>query len=53
VEHPTRWERVAVVTDVDWIVQAMSIFSFLMPCPVKLFPPLDGPQAKAWITAAN
>ena len=24
VEHPTRWERVAVVTDVDWIVQMMT-----------------------------
>jgi hypothetical protein len=35
-----------VVTDVDWIVQMMRIFSFLMPCPVKLFQPLEGPQRK-------
>ena len=39
LEHPTRWERAAVVTDVDWIVQTMRIFSFLIPCPSKVFPP--------------
>jgi hypothetical protein len=53
VEHPTRWERVAVVTDVGWIVQMMRIFSFLMPCPVKLFPPSEDAQAHAWIIAAS
>jgi hypothetical protein len=53
VEHLNRWERVAVVTDVDWIVQMMRIFSFLMPCPMRLFSPLEAPQANAWITAAS
>jgi hypothetical protein len=53
VEHPNRWERVAVVTDVDWIVQMIRIFSFLMPCPVRLFSPLEAQQANAWITAAS
>jgi dihydroorotase len=53
VEHPTRWERVAVVTDVDWIVQTIRIFSFLMPCPTKLFPPSEFAQANAWIIAIS
>jgi hypothetical protein len=53
VEHPNRWERVAVVTDVDWIVQMMKLLSFLMPCPAKLFPPSELAQANAWIVAAN
>jgi hypothetical protein len=52
VEHPTRWERVAVVTDVDWIVQMMRLFSFLVPCPTKLFPTSEFAQAHAWIIAA-
>jgi hypothetical protein len=52
VEHPMRWERVAVVTEVDWIVQTMRLFSFLVPCPVKLFPPSESAQAHAWIIAA-
>ena len=53
VEHPTRWERVAVVTDVDWIVQTIHAFSFLMPCPVKLFSPSEAARAHTWITAAS
>jgi hypothetical protein len=53
VEHPTRWERVAVVTDVDWIIRMMRIFSFLMPCPVKLFSPSEAAQAQAWIIATS
>jgi hypothetical protein len=42
VEHPTRWERVAV-----------RIFSFLIPCPVKVFPPSATAQAHTWIIAAS
>ena len=53
VEHPTRWERVAVVTDVDWIVQMIRLLSFIMPCPTKLFPSSDVAQAHAWIIAAS
>jgi hypothetical protein len=53
VEHPTRWERIAVVTDVDWIVKMIRTFSFLMPCPVKLFQPSEAAQARAWIIAAS
>jgi hypothetical protein len=53
VEHPKRWERVAVVTDVDWIIRMMRIFSFLMPCPAKLFSPSEAAQAQAWIIATS
>jgi hypothetical protein len=53
VEHPTRWERVAVVSDVDWIVQMMRLCSLLIPCPTKLFPSSEAAQANAWIIAAS
>jgi hypothetical protein len=53
VEHSTCWERVAVVTDVDWIVQMMRMFNFLIPFPTKLFPSSEAAQANAWIIAAN
>ena len=53
VEHPTRWERVAVVTDVNWVVQMMRLFSFLFPCPTKLFPSSELAQAQAWIIDAS
>jgi hypothetical protein len=52
VEHLTRWERAAVVTDVEWIKQAMRLFSFLMPGAMKSFPTSEAEQARAWITAA-
>jgi len=41
LEHPTRWERAAVVTSVDWIEQTVRIFSFLIPCPTKVFSPSE------------
>ena len=52
VEHLTRWERAVVVTDVEWIKQAMRLFGFLMPGAMKSFPTSEAEQARAWITAA-
>jgi hypothetical protein len=51
VEHWTRWERVAVVTDVAWIGHTMQAFSFLMPGQVKVFPLAQAAEARQWVTA--
>jgi SpoIIAA-like len=51
VEHITRWERFAVVTDIEWIKQTMRFFSFLMPGTLKLFPASEAAQAREWISA--
>jgi hypothetical protein len=53
IEHLTRWERIAVVTDVEWIKQTMRFFSFLMPGATKLFPTSEAAQGRAWIIAAS
>jgi hypothetical protein len=53
MEHLTRWERVAVVTDVEWIKQTMRFFSFLMPGAMRVFPTWEAAQARAWIIAAG
>ena len=53
MEHLTRWERVAVVTDVEWIKQTMRFFSFLMPGAMKSFPTSEAAEARAWIIAAT
>jgi hypothetical protein len=53
MEHLTRWERVAVVTDVEWIKQTMRFFRFLMPGEMKSFPTSEAAQARAWIVAAS
>ena len=53
MEHLTRWERVAVVTDVEWIKQTIRLFSFLMPGVMKSFPTSEAAQAREWIIAAR
>jgi len=51
MEHLTRWERIAVVTDVDWIKQMVQFFRFLMPGETRVFPLAAAAQARAWIVA--
>ena len=53
MEHFTRWERIAIVTDVEWIKQMMMLFGFLMPAAMKAFPTSQAAQARAWIVAAD
>ena len=49
--HLTRWRRIAVVTDVEWIKHTMQFFSFLMPAEMKMFPLAQAAQARGWIIA--
>jgi hypothetical protein len=52
IEHLTRWERVAVVTDVPWIRLAVNFFRFLVPGDVKVFAAAQASEARRWIAAA-
>ena len=52
MEHFTRWARVAVVTDVDWIRHTMQIFSFVMPGDMRVFPMAEADKARTWIAEA-
>ena len=49
LEHLSRWERVAVVTDIDWIRMAANVFRFLVPGEVRIFPADQATQARGWI----
>lgn len=49
MEHLMRWQRIAVVTDVEWIRNAVRFFSFLMPSTTKLFSQLEAAKAREWI----
>ena len=53
VEHLLRWERIAVVTDVNWIRHTIRAFGFLMPGAVKIFPLDEAAKAREWIVAAD
>lgn len=48
--HWFRWERLAVVTDVEWIKHTMKIFGFLMPGELRAFPTTEATAARDWIT---
>lgn len=52
MEHFTRWERIAVVTDVEWIKHTMQAFSFVMPGELKVFPRAEITEARAWIESS-
>jgi SpoIIAA-like len=49
VEHLTRWERVALVTDLDWIRHMVNAFRFIMPGQLRVFPTAQAAEARAWI----
>ena len=49
IRHLTAYEKVAVVSDVSWVVNAVKFFSFIIPCPVKIFGNDKLSEAKAWI----
>jgi stage II sporulation SpoAA-like protein len=46
----SRWERIAVVTDIAWIANALNVFGFLKPGQVEVFPLSDAGKARAWIS---
>jgi hypothetical protein len=43
------WEKFAIVTDVGWIQRAVSVFRFLVPGSVKVFPTVRSREALRWI----
>jgi hypothetical protein len=49
LEHLTSWERVAVVTDVDWIKSAIKAFGFLLHGHIRVFQNSEIIEARIWI----
>ena len=48
--HATSFERVAVVSDEDWIRPALRALSFLLPGKAKGFRVHELPEAKTWLS---
>jgi len=49
--HFLKWERIAVVTDIEWIKVSVTAFGFLMPAQVKVYPSAETEAARQWISA--
>jgi len=50
MKHLTSFERVAVVTDVDWIENMIKAFGFAVPGEVRVFDDDDLEAARQWIS---
>jgi hypothetical protein len=48
MEHFAHWERVAIVTDIDWISRTTKLFAFLFPGEVRVFSLSDAEKARQW-----
>jgi SpoIIAA-like len=49
LKHRSSWQRMAVVTDKDWIRHGAAVFGPLAPGELRVFGPAETTQAKAWV----
>jgi hypothetical protein len=47
----TKWERIALVTDHDWLSRALAMLGWMMPGEVKTFPVTELEDAITWAAA--
>lgn len=50
IDHLRSFERIAVVTDIEWLRGAIHVFGPLIPGEVRLFATTDEADARAWIS---
>ena len=48
VEHWGKWKRIALVTDVEWMIHGTQLFGWMTPGEVKHFSLADRAAAGAW-----
>jgi hypothetical protein len=49
IRHRSSWERVAIVTDAEWLRRAVELLGWLAPGQIRVFPLSDVDAAKAWL----
>ena len=49
VRHFGEWDRMAVVTDVEWIKRLVSGCGSIMPGEVRVFPYAEAAMARSWV----
>lgn len=50
-EHLRAWERMAVVTDAEWIGHMIRALGWTIPAEVRVFPVTERAAAEAWVGA--
>jgi hypothetical protein len=51
LEHASRCERVAIVTDIGWVRLTVKALRFLIPSEIRVFPTVQADEGRAWIRA--
>jgi hypothetical protein len=49
--HLRHWERIAVVSDADWLRRAIHLLRWAMPGEVRVFASEDLDDARRWVTS--
>ena len=49
IEHLHAWKRIALVTDIEWIIHATSVFGWMTPGELKHFPLSQRGDAISWV----
>src|SRR5262249_35443996 len=49
--HLRSWDRMAVVSDKEWLANAIALFGWMVPGSIKRFPLSALDEAKAWLSA--
>ena len=53
MERLTRWKRIALVTDVEWMIQLTRLFGWMTPGELKHFPLAEREAAVTWAAAID
>jgi SpoIIAA-like len=48
IEHLRSWKRIALVTDIEWMIHVTALFGWMTPGQVKVFPLPDQTAAATW-----
>jgi hypothetical protein len=51
--HPSAYERVAIVSDEDWLRPALRVLSVLVPGQLRAFPTVELQSAKEWVAGLD
>jgi SpoIIAA-like len=51
IGHLSKWKRIAVVTDHEWLRHAVGMFRWMVPGDVKVFPMAEQSAAIDWAAA--
>ena len=49
ISHHSKWERTALVSDVGWIHHAITLFGWMVPGEIEIFPLTELDAARAWL----